>query len=455
MKSNLTFLIGVLAVIFTAKTSFSQEGNLQRTIHVMSKGLPGEVYINDRLIISLGKDEALEYKLDNNGKLSVLVKNKIKTKGGLNVISGSGDVYIVSMGPTFVKIDKGKWEKEKKNFTKVVQLGKEVSTQDEKPEVTSTIHVMSKGWTSKIYFNDIFISGLNKDEALEYKTKAHGRVSITMTSSFGHRLSASFEIGNADAYVVNQIFMAPDLYIVDASRWQKERKNFTNVISKEEDSDNPIIKSEKSNKSKGVQGTCFLISLSGYLITNNHCIEGAKEIMIRGINGDFVTKYGAKLLAADPSNDLALLKLENKNLNFDNPPISIRSSGVEQAEKVYALGYPRVDAMGEEVKITDGIISAKSGAGGNISKFQISAVVNPGNSGGPLIDENGNLIGVIYAKSSVAESASYAVKASYLEAFLKNVDGFEFPDLVNTIMNKPLTGKVAEWKKYIYIVETN
>jgi len=72
-----------------------------------------------------------------------------------------------------------------------------------------------------------------------------------------------------------------------------------------------------------------------------------------------------------------------------------------------------------------------------------------------LIDEQGNLIGVIYAKSTIAESAGYAVKASYLELFLKNVDGFEFPTFINTIKDKPLTDKVTELKNYIFIVETN
>ena len=129
-------------------------------------------------------------------------------------------------------------------------------------------------------------------------------------------------------------------------------------------------------------------------------------------------------------------------------------SGVEQAEKVYALGFPSADAMGADLKITDGIISSKSGVQGDISKYQISAAVNPGNSGGPLIDENGSLIGVIYAKSTIAESAGYAIKAGYVDLFLKNADGFVFPTYTNALQGKSLPEKVATLKNFIFIVES-
>jgi S1-C subfamily serine protease len=230
-----------------------------------------------------------------------------------------------------------------------------------------------------------------------------------------------------------------------------------NILEQKENIEFPINKQSLSEISKNLsgQGTCFAISPNGYLVTNYHCIENAKEITVKGIDGDLTTKYGATVVASDPSNDLAILKIGNKNVKFNTPSFGFRSSGVAQAEKVYALGFPSAAAMGTEVKITEGIISAKSGVGGDVSKFQISAAVNSGNSGGPLIDEQGNLIGVIFAKSTIAESAGYAIKSSYLETFLKNVDGFEFPTFVNSMKDKPFTEKVADWKNYIFIVETN
>ena len=78
------------------------------------------------------------------------------------------------------------------------------------------------------------------------------------------------------------------------------------------------------------------------------------------------------------------------------------------------LGYPLISTMGMDIKLTNGIISAKTGYQGDVSQYQISAPIQPGNSGGPLFDKNGNLIGIVCAKHTEAENAGYAIKVSYL-----------------------------------------
>jgi S1-C subfamily serine protease len=306
---------------------------------------------------------------------------------------------------------------------------------------------------------------LNHKSIVNYKIYSEGDITISLSvicpgvnGSPGSFRTEQFvlKVKRGEQYYV--AYIKGMLEKVEKADIQKELEKIDNVQKQEENLEFPINKSsvkDIAKKDGKGQGTCFLISEEGYFITNYHCIENAKEITIKGIGSDFTTKYGATLIASDPSNDLALIKISNKNLKFISPPFTIKSSGVSQAEKIYALGYPKAVAMGEELKITEGIISAKSGAQGDISKFQISAAVNPGNSGGPLIDEEGNLVGVIYAKSTIAESAGYAIKASYLETFLKNVDGFKFPILTNTIKDKPLTQKVTALKDFIFIIETN
>lgn len=304
-----------------------------------------------------------------------------------------------------------------------------------------------------LYINERLVVNANSLEEINIKYFSKGLTSITIVGA--GKVGVSLNINeNKDYYIFYKLTSG----LVEGNI--AEYKKYSNVKKRSMDiSENEFvgktIEGLPAPRGGKGQGTCFAISPNGYLVTNYHCIENAKDITVKGIDGDLTTKYGATVVASDPSNDLAILKISNKNVKFNAPNFGFRSSGVAQAEKVYALGFPSAAAMGTEVKITEGIISAKSGVGGDISKFQISAAVNPGNSGGPLIDEQGNLIGVIFAKSTIAESAGYAIKASYLETFLKNVDGFEFPAFVNSMKDKPFTEKVADWKNYIFIVETN
>jgi S1-C subfamily serine protease len=311
-------------------------------------------------------------------------------------------------------------------------------------------------YSISLYINDNLVTNMNSLDLLQIKLYSKGRLSVTFL--YPHdKFSCSIQIDSNKDYYITQLTSPFNLnpMVVEYDKFELMEKKAKLTIGLEENKKKPWGDLDAAQRSEKGQGTCFALTANGYLITNFHVIENAKEVTVKGIDGDYSTKYGATIVASDRANDLALLKIGNKNVKFDNIPYAFRSSGVQQGEKVYAMGFPMAVAMGLEVKLTDGIISAKSGVEGDISKFQISAAVNPGNSGGPLIDEQGNIIGVIYAKSTVAESAGYAVKVSYLETFLKNVDGFEFPSMVNTMKDKPFTDKIAELKKYIFIVETN
>jgi S1-C subfamily serine protease len=304
-----------------------------------------------------------------------------------------------------------------------------------------------------VYLNDELAGGVRELENIQCKLFSKGRITITISYPEAYiRKTSSIDVERGKTYYLKVTSGYAAFNTTEAS-FKEFEPEITRTLKYEEEYGSAVVRSTNTDDDAPKQGTCFVIDSKGYLLTNAHVVEGRKEITINGIDGDFVTKYGATVVAIDKSCDLALLKVSNKNVVFKNPPYSIRSYGIAQAEKVYALGFPVARAMGEEVKVTEGIISAKTGIGNDVSNYQISAAVNPGNSGGPLIDEKGNLIGVIYAKSTVAESAGYAIKAGYVETFLKNVEGFQLPVLVNTIKDKQLTDKIAELKNYIFIIE--
>ena len=200
-------------------------------------------------------------------------------------------------------------------------------------------------------------------------------------------------------------------------------------------------------------GTGFALK-GGYILTNFHVVEEANVINVYGIGGDFANGIKATVIGSDKSNDLALLKISGSvPASFNSIPYGFKSKIADVGEDVYVLGYPLTATMGEEVKLTNGIISAKTGFDGDVSQYQISAPVQPGNSGGPLIDYNGNVIGVICAKHRGAENVSYAVKTSQVQNLIESVSDLSIINTTNTLQGKSLKDQVKSVNKYVYIIK--
>lgn len=156
------------------------------------------------------------------------------------------------------------------------------------------------------------------------------------------------------------------------------------------------------------------ISLGARLFaTNNHVVDGATNLYI--YFPDSKQKYKAETLAVDATNDLAIVKVTDPAFpGFPSARYGFKTDIEDVGVNVFVLGYPLIDTMGEEVKLTTGVVSSRSGFQGDKSQYQISAPVQPGNSGGPLFNEKGELIGIISAKHTGADNVSYGVKLSYL-----------------------------------------
>lgn len=200
-------------------------------------------------------------------------------------------------------------------------------------------------------------------------------------------------------------------------------------------------------------GTGFAIG-HNFIVTNHHVIDGAKTIKIKGVKGNFDVQYQAEVIASDRNNDLALMKITDSQFTgFANIPYATKTTLSDVGENIFVLGYPLTSTMGEEIKLTTGVISSRSGFQGDIASYQISAPVQPGNSGGPLFDSKGNLIGVVSAKHTQAENAGYAVKVSYLKILIENAVGHITLPSNNQISNLPLTEKIKKVDDYIFLIE--
>lgn len=208
------------------------------------------------------------------------------------------------------------------------------------------------------------------------------------------------------------------------------------------------------SKKVSTSGSGFSITKDGYIITNYHVVSQGGDIKVRGINGDFAKALNAKIVIEDKNNDLTILKIDDPNFtSTPSIPFTISYKPADVGSAVFALGYPLRATMGDEIKLTNGIISSKSGFQGDITSYQITVPIQPGNSGGPLFDDKGNLIGIINAKHSDAENASYAIKSSYLLNLIESLSTPPNLQSINQLSGKSLTEQVKILSKYTYIIE--
>jgi S1-C subfamily serine protease len=169
-------------------------------------------------------------------------------------------------------------------------------------------------------------------------------------------------------------------------------------------------------------GSGFFITDDGYFITNAHVVKNARRVKIKVSTNAFP----AEIVRQDITNDLALLKVAG---HFK--PLCLATNAGELGQAVFTIGFPDIRLQGTDPKYTDGKISSLNGIKDDPAEYQISVQVQPGNSGGPLVDQAGNVAGVIVARlddfaalasmGSLPQNVNYAIKGSILRDFLSGI----------------------------------
>jgi len=235
----------------------------------------------------------------------------------------------------------------------------------------------------------------------------------------------------------------------------KKEVLFERLLVKQDVDDNDALSKLSNNINWKGNGTGFFIDAKGYITTNYHVIENASEIEIDLIQKGQKKSYKAKVISSDKQNDLAVIKIEDKNFKpYSHLPYNFKTQISDIGSNVFALGYPMaLSGMGNEVKFTDGKISSKTGYQGDITTYQISVPVQPGNSGGPLFDYDGNIIGVVSAKIMAADNVSYAIKSSYLKNLLDVLpENIDIPN-DQTLSSMSLTDKIKLLSDYVVLIK--
>jgi len=200
-------------------------------------------------------------------------------------------------------------------------------------------------------------------------------------------------------------------------------------------------------------GTGFVIDPQGYLITNYHVVKKARNIAVQNNSGD---AFNAVVVYASATSDLAILKIEDAHFKpFTNIPYSIKEKNTDLAESIFTLGFPR-----DEIVYDQGYLSAKTGYNGDSLSCQLAIAVNPGNSGGPVLNAKGEVIGIINARQSAAQGVVFAIKASHIFGILKEFK--EKADTVNikisaksALANLERPQQVKKMEDYVFMVKVN
>jgi len=210
-----------------------------------------------------------------------------------------------------------------------------------------------------------------------------------------------------------------------------EGKGYKVVKNKTEYPGQPNQLPDKPSIGKGTSlGTCWPITL-GYVVTSQHIVEGREKITLIRPDGKTIL---ATVFVGDKVNDIALLKVANPNELPSALPIAVSKPGI--GAKVFTIGYPHPDILGTKPKVTDGLISSVSGFQDDPRTYQITVPLQAGNSGGPLINLNGEVVGIVTSKidavkvfrwtGDLPQNVNYAVKISYLKALIDSVQPLNY-----------------------------
>ena len=220
-------------------------------------------------------------------------------------------------------------------------------------------------------------------------------------------------------------------------------------------SQNALIRNINSkNQPKDISqygGTGFAISANGYLVTNYHVIKDADSVYVQNNKGD---SFKSETIYIDPSTDIAILQITDPSFQvLSTLPYVFKKSGADLGEDVFTIGYPK-----DDIVYGKGYLSSSTGFGGDSIAYQVTIPVNPGNSGGPLMDNKGNIIGIISGKQTQADGAAFAVKSDFLLKAFENIPQDSLKSKISLSKKNSLSGlsrkqQIKKLQDFIFIVK--
>ncbi|MBL7737660.1 MAG: trypsin-like peptidase domain-containing protein [Chitinophagaceae bacterium] len=197
--------------------------------------------------------------------------------------------------------------------------------------------------------------------------------------------------------------------------------------------------------------TGFLIDGKGLMITNAHVVRKSKNIRVFNIKGQ---QFNAFVVKLDVLRDVAIIKIDDTRFKpIAALPYGIAKSSTDIAEPIFTLGFPR-----DEIVYGEGYMSAKTGYKGDTLSCQIAVPANPGNSGGPVFNQRGEVIGILSARQTTAEEAVFAIQSKYIFNAIDEIKKNDEYRNIKVSTRSTLAGmnKVEQVKKiqdYVFMVK--
>lgn len=184
---------------------------------------------------------------------------------------------------------------------------------------------------------------------------------------------------------------------------RRELYGFKREVNNKLDTSHASVNRVPENEKFKFGGTGFLIDPKGYLVTNAHVVKDGKTIIVQAKGQEF----RASVARIDAERDLAILKIDDEEFKpYPGLPYGFKKSGADLGEQIFTLGFPR-----DEIVYGEGYMSANTGFNGDTMTCQIAVAANPGNSGGPVFNKNGEVVGILSTRQLQAQGFVFAVTA--------------------------------------------
>jgi len=207
----------------------------------------------------------------------------------------------------------------------------------------------------------------------------------------------------------------------------------------------------KPKISSNFRATGFIIdAAANYVVTNAHVIsEATHKLIVENNHGE---QYDAKVVYVDPNTDMAIIEITDPEFKpLDPAPYTLAKTNSDIGESIFTLGYPK-----QEIVYGEGYVSAENGYDMDTSFFQLSTAANEGNSGSPVINKDGKVIGVISSAETDAEGVVFAIKSKYIiEAMEKINPNKRFANEKNNLKNTDRINQIKKVQNYIFMIKGN